>query len=66
MLYDRLAGLPTEHEHITGALVRAAQQHDIPVPLNKTLLTLMRAVRPMAVPGHLIRDASEPPQGDAP
>ncbi|WP_223839330.1 2-dehydropantoate 2-reductase [Saccharopolyspora pogona] len=50
MLYDRLAGLPTEHEHITGALVRAAQQHDIPVPLNKTLLTLMRALRPMQFP----------------
>jgi 2-dehydropantoate 2-reductase len=46
MLYDRLAGLPTEHEHITGPLVRAAQRHDIPVPLNETLLTLMRALQP--------------------
>jgi 2-dehydropantoate 2-reductase len=50
MLYDRLAGLPTEHEHITGALVRAAEKHDIPVPLNKTLLALMRALKPAPVP----------------
>lgn len=46
MLYDRLAGLPTEHEHITGALVRAAQRHGVAAPLNRTLLTLMRAIRP--------------------
>ncbi|MDA3649532.1 2-dehydropantoate 2-reductase [Saccharopolyspora indica] len=50
MLYDRLAGLPTEHEHITGPLVRAAEKHGIPVPLNKTLLTLMRALRPAKLP----------------
>ncbi|MEU5847578.1 2-dehydropantoate 2-reductase [Saccharopolyspora shandongensis] len=50
MLYDRLAGLPTEHEHITGALVRAADEHGLPVPLNRTLLTLMRALRPMRMP----------------
>ncbi|MER6989926.1 2-dehydropantoate 2-reductase [Saccharopolyspora hirsuta] len=50
MLYDRIAGLPTEHEHITGALVRAAAAHDLPVPLNKTLLTLMRALRPTKLP----------------
>ncbi|GAA4614333.1 2-dehydropantoate 2-reductase [Saccharopolyspora hordei] len=50
MLYDRLAGLPTEHEHITGALVRAADQHGIPVPLNRALLTLMRALRPTKLP----------------
>lgn len=50
MLYDRLAGLPTEHEHITGALVRAADRHGIDVPLNRTLLTLMRALRPTELP----------------
>lgn len=49
MLYDRLAGVPTEHEHITGALVRAAEQHDIPVPLNRTLLALLRAIHPAPV-----------------
>jgi len=50
MLYDRLAGLPTEHEHITGPLVRAAREHGIPVPHNETLLALMRALRPMRLP----------------
>lgn len=50
MLYDRLAGLPTEHEHITGALVRAADRHGIEVPLNRTLLALLRALRPTALP----------------
>ncbi|MBA8825717.1 2-dehydropantoate 2-reductase [Saccharopolyspora lacisalsi] len=46
MLYDRLAGLPTEHEHITGALVRAGQRAGIATPLNQALLTLLRAIRP--------------------
>ncbi|MGW1678744.1 2-dehydropantoate 2-reductase [Saccharopolyspora sp. NPDC002376] len=50
MLYDRIAGLPTEHEHITGPLVRAATTHNIPVPLNRTLLTLMRALHPTKLP----------------
>jgi 2-dehydropantoate 2-reductase len=44
MLYDRLAGRPLEHEHITGAVVRAADRHEIAVPLNRMLLTLLRAV----------------------
>lgn len=44
MLYDRLAGLGTEHEHLTGALVRAARRHGIPVPRNETLLVLLRAL----------------------
>lgn len=49
MLYDRLAGLPTEHEHITAPLVRAAARHGIPVPHNQTLLTLLRAINPTPV-----------------
>ncbi|KOG52942.1 hypothetical protein ADK76_29910 [Streptomyces griseoflavus] len=44
MLYDRLAGRPLEHEHITGAVVRAGERHGIPTPLNGMLLTLLRAV----------------------
>lgn len=44
MLYDRLAGLGTEHEHLTGALVRAARRRGIPVPRNETLLVLLRAL----------------------
>jgi 2-dehydropantoate 2-reductase len=43
MLYDRLAGRPLEHEHITGAVVRAAERHGVDVPLNRMLLTLLRA-----------------------
>ncbi|MGP4017396.1 2-dehydropantoate 2-reductase [Saccharopolyspora sp. 5N708] len=50
MLYDRLAGLTTEHDHITGPLVRAAEAHNIPVPLNRTLLALMRALHPTPLP----------------
>ncbi|WP_375461137.1 2-dehydropantoate 2-reductase [uncultured Enterovirga sp.] len=44
MLYDRLAGRPLEHEALTGALVRAADRHGIPVPVNRTLLALLGAV----------------------
>lgn len=43
MLYDRLAGRPLEHEYITGAVVRAAERHGIPVPLNRAILALLRA-----------------------
>lgn len=46
MLYDRLTGATTEHEHITGPVVRAGQRHGIPTPLNHTLLALMRVLRP--------------------
>jgi 2-dehydropantoate 2-reductase len=44
MLYDRLAGRPLEHEHITGVVVRAGERHGIPTPLNTALLTLLRAL----------------------
>ncbi|WP_206305774.1 ketopantoate reductase family protein [Actinacidiphila soli] len=44
MLYDRLAGRPLEHEHITGVVVRAGKRHGIPTPLNTALLTLLRAL----------------------
>ena len=44
MLYDRLAGRPLEHEHITGVVVRAGERHRIPTPLNTALLTLLRAL----------------------
>lgn len=44
MLYDRLAGRPLEHEALTGALVAAAGRHGIPVPVNRTLLSLLTAV----------------------
>jgi 2-dehydropantoate 2-reductase len=41
--YDRLAGRPMEHEHITGAVVRAADRHGMAAPLNRLLLTMLRA-----------------------
>ncbi|WP_314174088.1 2-dehydropantoate 2-reductase [Streptomyces winkii] len=41
--YDRIAGRPMEHEHITGAIVRTADRHGLAVPLNRLLLTMLRA-----------------------
>ena len=66
MLYDRLAGLPTEHEHIPGAVVRAARRHGIPVPRNETVLALMRGLRPTRLPASVAElrpsCASNPPK----
>ncbi|MGX7709495.1 2-dehydropantoate 2-reductase [Methylobacterium sp. Gmos1] len=44
MLYDRLAGRPLEHAHLTGAVVAAAERHGIDVPLNRAILALAGAV----------------------
>lgn len=44
MLEDRRAGRPTEHEAITGAVVRAASEHGVEVPLNRAVLSLLDAV----------------------
>jgi 2-dehydropantoate 2-reductase len=44
MLYDRLAGKPTEHEQILGAVVRTADAVGVPVPSTKALLALLRAL----------------------
>jgi 2-dehydropantoate 2-reductase len=46
MLEDRLAGRPTEHEEITGAVVRAAERHGVAAPLNQALLALLAAASP--------------------
>jgi len=43
MYFDRLAERPLEVEALTGAIVAAAEQHNIPTPLNRALLTLLRA-----------------------
>lgn len=48
MLYDRLAGRPLEHEYLTGAIVEIAERHGVPVPRNRMLLTLLRALLPNA------------------
>jgi 2-dehydropantoate 2-reductase len=44
MLYDRLAGLPLEHQFLTGEVVRRAEIHGIPVPLNAAILALLDAL----------------------
>jgi 2-dehydropantoate 2-reductase len=48
MLEDRLAGRPTEHEEITGAVVRAGDRHGVDVPLNRAILALLAAASPAA------------------
>lgn len=48
MLEDRLAGHPTEHEEITGAVVRAGDRHGVDVPLNRAMLALLAAASPAA------------------
>ncbi len=50
MLYDRLAARPLEHDLITGAVVRAAERHDIDVPVNRTLLTLLKSINTRTAP----------------
>jgi 2-dehydropantoate 2-reductase len=47
MLEDRLAGRPTEHEEITGAVVRAADRYGVDVPLNRAVLALLTATSPV-------------------
>ena len=44
MLYDRLAGKSLEHDHITGAVVRAARKHGVPAPLNQALWALLNSL----------------------
>lgn len=44
MFYDRLAGVPLEHQYLTGAVVRAGVRHGVPTPLNRAILTLLDAL----------------------
>lgn len=44
MYFDRLAGRTLEIEALTGAIVAAAERYGVAVPLNRALLTLLRAV----------------------
>jgi 2-dehydropantoate 2-reductase len=44
MLADRQAGRPVEYDLITGAVVRAGERHGVPVPLNRSVLALLRAL----------------------
>jgi 2-dehydropantoate 2-reductase len=43
MLEDVTAHRPTEIELITGSLVRAAERHEVAVPLHTALYSLVKA-----------------------
>lgn len=47
MLYDRIAGRATEHEALTGAVVRIGARHGLATPLNGAMLSLLRAAAPL-------------------
>jgi 2-dehydropantoate 2-reductase len=44
MYFDRLAGRKLEVEALTGAIVAAGERHGVATPLNRALLTLLRAI----------------------
>ena len=44
MYFDRMAGRPLEIEALNGAIVAAGERHGIATPLNRVLLTLLKAV----------------------
>jgi 2-dehydropantoate 2-reductase len=44
MYFDRLAGRPVEVEALTGAIVAAGERRGLAMPLNRALLTLLRAI----------------------
>ncbi|HVZ50590.1 MAG TPA: 2-dehydropantoate 2-reductase [Pseudolabrys sp.] len=48
MYFDRLAGRPFEVEALNGAIVAAGERHGIRTPLNRMLLTLLRAINEAA------------------
>ncbi|MFI6078673.1 2-dehydropantoate 2-reductase [Actinoplanes sp. NPDC051343] len=44
MLYDHLAGRPTEHDLILGAVARVAETHGTPAPATNALLALLQVL----------------------
>jgi len=44
MYFDRLAGQPLEIEALTGAIVICGERYGVATPLNRALLTMLRAV----------------------
>ena len=44
MYFDRVAGRSFEVDALNGAIVAAGERHGIPTPLNRMLLTLLRAI----------------------
>ena len=51
MYFDVLASRPLEIEALTGAIVSAGERNGIPTPLNRVLLSLLRAVSEANTPG---------------
>ena len=51
MYFDRLAGRHLEVEALTGVIVEKGERHGIATPLNRALLTLLRAVNDAAGQG---------------
>jgi len=51
MYFDRVAGKTFEVEALTGAIVAAGERHGIPTPLNRVLLTLLRAINEATAEG---------------
>jgi 2-dehydropantoate 2-reductase len=47
MLYDRLAGRPTEHDALSGAVVRAGRRVGIQTPLQDAVVALLAAAGPL-------------------
>ncbi len=48
MYFDRMAGRPLEVEALTGAIVATGERHGVATPLNRALLTLLRAINDAA------------------
>jgi len=46
MLQDVQRGAPTEIDAICGAIVQAGEQTGVPTPINRTVLQLIKALRP--------------------
>jgi 2-dehydropantoate 2-reductase len=44
MLHDRMAGRPTEHQYLTGEVVRRGARRHIDVPTNTIVLALLEAL----------------------
>jgi 2-dehydropantoate 2-reductase len=44
MYFDRLAGRSFEADALTGAVVAAGERHGIATPINRAMLTLLRAI----------------------
>jgi len=51
MLQDLEAGRPTEIDYLSGAIVRVADEHGVPVPANRAVTALVRQVSAAALEG---------------